>query len=152
MATSELSHTFVVYIRSSIDRVWKAVTDAKFTQQYFFGATVTSDWKPGSPIVYTILEEDGGERIAVEGKIIECTPMTRLSHTFTFPSFNEDYSRVTYELEEMEDMVRLTLLHDDFPEGSKIYNQVQKGWPWLISGLKSVIETGEALPQPKKWK
>ena len=151
MATSELSHTFVVYIRSSLERVWKAVTEAEFTRQYFFGSTVTSDWKPGSSIIYTIPDEEGGTKVAVEGEIIECTPMTRLSHTFTFPRFDEDYSRVTYELEEFDDMVKLTLLHDKFPAGSKIYSEVQKGWPWLISNMKSLLETGETLPQPKNW-
>jgi uncharacterized protein YndB with AHSA1/START domain len=152
MATSELSHTFVVYIRSSLEHVWRALTESKLTQKYFFGATVTTDWKPGSSIVYTAPDGEGGTRVAVEGEIIECTPMTRLSYTFTFPRFNEEHSRVTYELEEMEGMVKLTLSHDKFPEESKIYHEVQKGWPWLFSAMKSLLETGEILPQPKEWK
>jgi uncharacterized protein YndB with AHSA1/START domain len=151
MTESALRHVFTIYIRADLERVWHAIIDGDITSRYFFGARVESDWKPGSPIIYAILDEKEGTRIAVEGEIIECTPMTRLSHTFTFPRFNEDYSRVTYELEEMEGMVRLTLLHDRFPAGSKIYHEVQKGWPWLISAMKSMLETGEILPQPKNW-
>jgi uncharacterized protein YndB with AHSA1/START domain len=142
---SKPQFVYVVYIASTPDKVFKALTDKKMSEQYWFGFAVTSDWKVGSSFS---LVKDG--RVMDTGKVLICDPPRRLSYTF-HPEHsgveNEKPSCVTFELEEVNGQVRLTMVHDDFEDGSKVFGMIQIGWPSVLSSLKSLLETGKALPQ-----
>jgi uncharacterized protein YndB with AHSA1/START domain len=107
---------------------------------------VDSTFREGADIRYTI-SKDGKEMNAIEGKILEVDPPRRLVHSFIFPS-NGDVSRVTWELEPMGDVVKLTLLHDEWEGETDTYKGVEFGWTPVLSGLKTLLETGKRLPVP----
>lgn len=145
MAESKPKHVLVTIIQASAAEVWRAITDPQRTREYFFETEVISGWKPGGSIAYRMA--DGKE--AVFGEILEIEEGRRLSHTFNH-NWEEDEelepaSRVTYELEEVGDATRLTLIHDDFDGETKTYQQVGGGWPVILSGMKTLLETGKPL-------
>ncbi len=121
-------------------KVWRALTDAGTTEKYWFGFRLSSDWTVGSPIAL-----DGAScETFNEGVILESDPPRRLSYTW-HPQ-DERPSRVTFQLDELEGQVRLTVVHDDFDVGSKVFERISGGWPNVLSSLKSFIETGSGLP------
>jgi DNA-binding transcriptional ArsR family regulator len=143
-AMSELKHIYEVYIRTTADQLWDAITNPALTQQYYYGFAVKSDWKPGSPLTFP--RPDGGN--VIEGEIIEIDPPKRLVHTFAFPYddyVNDNPSRVTWEIEPMGDVCKLTLVHDGFDSETATYNSVRTGWNPILSGLKTLLETGDPL-------
>ena len=143
-ATTPMSapkHVYEVYIAATPERVWQALTDSKFTKQYYYDNTVESDWQPGSPIVYR--NPDGSESIKCE--IIEAEPPTRLVHSFHFPGTEEPPSRVTWTIEPRGDASLLTLVHDEFAGETETYRSVAHGWVPVLSGLKTLLETGKPL-------
>jgi uncharacterized protein YndB with AHSA1/START domain len=154
MDKSELRQVYVVYIKTSKEKLWEAITSPKFTEQYFFHTRVTSDFKKGSEISYFMTGEDGNEAIPVKGKIIEIDPPNRLVHTFQHTGNHagaENYSepsRVVYEIEEMGDLVKLTLTHDEFKDDMETYKSVGGGWPMIVNSLKTFLETGKPLGFP----
>jgi uncharacterized protein YndB with AHSA1/START domain/DNA-binding transcriptional ArsR family regulator len=150
---------YTTYIKTTPERLWQALTEPAFTRRYW-EATFETDWKPGSPMVW----EQSGVRIAdPEQVVLESEPYRRLSytwHTFT-PEFaakfelsdevmekatGEKRSKVTFEIEPVGEMVKLTVIHDDFEPDSVVLESVSQGWPELLSSLKSLLETGEPLP------
>jgi uncharacterized protein YndB with AHSA1/START domain len=120
------------------------LTDGKMSEQYWFGFAVTSDWKVGAPFS---LMKDG--KVWDTGQVLECDPPRRLSYTF-HPQHsgveNEKPSRVTFALEDINGQVKLTMTHEDFEDGSRVFEMIQIGWPSVLSSLKSLLETGRALP------
>lgn len=138
---SEFKHVYEVYIRATPDQVWRALTESEFTKQYYYGNTVESDWKPGSPMVYR--NPDGSE--AIQCKIVEADPPKRLVHTFFFPGTEESPSRCTWTIEPRGAASLLSLVHDDFDGETSTYKSVAHGWVPVLSGLKTLLETGEAL-------
>ena len=138
---------YAIYIASTPEKVFAALTDSKATSQFWFGNEVKSDWKAGSPLTF---HREG--KLIVEGKVLECDPPHRLSYTFR--SMHEPHngkerpSRVTLEIEPQKDQVKLTVMHDDFDEGSKVFESISNGWPLVLSSLKSLLEAGHVLRAP----
>ena len=147
MTSPELIHE--TYIRASAERVWEALTSAAFTSRYFHDTHIESTWQAGSPVKYYY--EPGG-RVAVEGKVLEAEPPNKLVITwhvlYDEAAKHESPSRVSFFIERLGEQTRLRIVHDDFPDGSVVPDSVSKGWPWIIASLKSLLETGDPLPQP----
>lgn len=135
----------VAYIKAPIEQVWEALTNPDITQRYWGNTRIQSDWQTGSKIQYM----RGGE-ITDEHIILEIDKPRKLVHTFQplFDEFkNESPSRVSISLIQGGEVVRLTLEHDNFPPNSKVYLACREGWPMLLSGLKTLLETGKPLPE-----
>jgi uncharacterized protein YndB with AHSA1/START domain len=138
---SDPKHVYEVYVRATPEQVWQALTDPELTKQYYYGNTVESDWKPGSPLVYR--NPDGTEAISCE--IVEADAPKRLVHTFFFPGTDESPSRCTWSIEPRGEATLLTLTHDDFDGETQTFRSVAHGWVPILSGLKTVLETGRPL-------
>ena len=143
-------HVFQVYIRTQPEALWQAITNPEFTQRFFFETRLAAELRQGAPLQYW--SRDG--KLAVEGEVLEVDPPRRLVTTWAFrhqPQFAEDPpSRVTWEIEPVDGMCRLTLIHDDFPNENATFNSVVNGWPLVLSSLKSLLETGEPLPSLRR--
>jgi uncharacterized protein YndB with AHSA1/START domain/DNA-binding transcriptional ArsR family regulator len=153
---SELKHdlegrtmekVFEIYIKTTPERLWQAIVDPALRAKYNFGVGVTSDWTPGSR--YESVHPGAGIAIAA-GENVEVDPPRRLVQTFTALWADEvraeGESRVTWEIEQVEDSCRLTVVHDQLREGAN--NQLYGGWPMILSGLKTLLETGDELTTP----
>lgn len=154
MSNAQDKQVYVLYIRTTREKLWEAITSPNLTGQYFFGTRVQSDFKPGSEISYLMQNPDGTETIPVKGKILEAEPFKKLVHTFR-QNFGEGHmqeyshpSRVRYELEPMGDLVKLTLIHDEFKGDEDTYRSTSGGWPMILNGLKTLLETGKPLQFP----
>lgn len=134
---------YTTYIRSTPKKVWDAITQPKFTRQYWGGLALVSDWKKGS----TWDMATGGEspEIYTTGKVLESSPPKRLVLSWIDPENRKDISRVTYQIETVKDSVCLTVTHDQFKAGSTMPGRVNGGWPRVLSSLKSFLETGKGL-------
>ena len=142
---------YVIYIRTTSEKLWQAITDPEFTRQYFCGTTHESEWKPGAS--WRIMIPDG--RVADSGEVLEIDPPKKLVLTwrndFKPELLAEGYSRMTYEIEKSGDGVKLTVLHEMDKEGSKLIEAVSEGWPVILCSLKSLLETGKALEETSRW-
>ncbi|HEX6959772.1 MAG TPA: SRPBCC family protein [Ferrovibrio sp.] len=151
MTESASRFAYVIYIRTTRDKLWRALLEPEFTRQYWAGTWQESDWKPGAP--WRIVIPDG--RIADSGEIVEIDPPRRLVLTWRNefrPELREDgHSTLIYELEQQGDMVKLTLLHEIARPGAKFIEAVSQGWPAILSSLKSLLETGAPLEATRKW-
>jgi len=143
----QMEKVFEIYIRTTPERLWEAITDPNIRAKYNFGAGITSDWQPGSKLVMASPSSDG---LLGEGEIIEADAPRRLVHTMTAlwsdDVKQEGQSRVTWEIEPVQDSCRLTLTHDQLRDGAN--DQLYGGWPMILSGLKTWLETGELLTTP----
>jgi uncharacterized protein YndB with AHSA1/START domain/DNA-binding transcriptional ArsR family regulator len=136
-------HVYEIYIQAPPERVWQAITDPELTRQYYYATGVYSDWQPGSPYRHSGAE---GEEDSIVGEIVEIDPPRRLVQTFSFPSAPDDApSRVTWSLEPRGGATLLTLVHDEFESETSTYRSVQHGWVPILSGLKTLLETGRPL-------
>ncbi len=139
------SFVYVTAIAAPREKVWEALTVAEFTCQYWHGTLVESTWEVGEPVVFWV-SEDSGERVGARGVIEVVEPPARLRYSWSFPSnpelAKEPPSRVTFELEDLEGNTRLTVIHDHFPDESGVKPLVTAGWPLVLSGLKTLAETG----------
>jgi uncharacterized protein YndB with AHSA1/START domain len=148
------STVYVIYIAAAPERVWHALTSSQFTKQYFFGRSVESDWKQGSPWILRM--PDGG--VDVKGVVRESDPPRRLVVTWNVDWIEPKPPEciVTYEIEPVgENLVRLTMMEaHPTPIPAHFLEGGRKGWPMILSGLKSLLETGRALailvPQPPR--
>lgn len=138
---SKSTFVYVTYIRSTPDKVFKALTDAEITRQYW-GHENISDWKPGSGWKHRD-PKSGATRIL--GEVVESKPPERLVITWASPENADRRSRVTFETETVADMVKLTVTHDDLEAGSEMDKGIRFGWPRVLSSLKSYLETGKPL-------
>ena len=142
---AESQFVYVTYIRTTPEKLWKALTEPEFTRRYWMGTTQESEWKPGAS--WKILFADG--RMADSGEIDEIDPPRRLALKWRneiFPEMTaEGYSRLTYELELTGEAVKLTVTHTMDKSESKFIKAVSNGWPMILSGLKSLLETGKSL-------
>jgi uncharacterized protein YndB with AHSA1/START domain/DNA-binding transcriptional ArsR family regulator len=137
---------FEIYIKTTPERLWEAITSGEMRQQYSFGMAVASDFSPGSR--YELVHPRGGTIAA--GENLEVDPPLRLVQSFTAmwseEIEREGRSRVTWEIEPVEDSCRLTVTHDQLPVDSN--GELYGGWPMILSGLKTLLETGELLTTP----
>jgi uncharacterized protein YndB with AHSA1/START domain len=134
----------VIYIKAPIERVWDALTNPDVTVKYWGSTRIESDWQPRSTIRYV---RDG--QVMDEHVILDIQAPTKLVHTFQplFGEFrHEGPSQVSMTLEQGGEVVRLVLVHDHFAPDSKVYPACSQGWPMILSGLKTLMETGDALP------
>lgn len=140
---------YEIYIRTTPEKLWNAITRPDMTRQYFHGTAVESDWKMGSVVRHI---QDNGE-VALEGQILEIVPQKKLVTTFAMvhnPASAKDRpSRVTWEILQLGEVCKLTLTHDDFDGITETYKQVGPGWNPVLSGLKTLLETGKPLAIPR---
>ena len=142
-----MEKVFEVYIRTTPERLWEAITDPEIRSKYTFGVRMNSDLTPGSRIEMTVAGMDG---LFGEGENIEVDPPRRLVQTMV-ALWGEDVksegtSRITWEIEQVADSCRLLVTHDQMREGANA--QLYGGWPMVLSGLKTWLETGEILTTP----
>lgn len=153
MTKEKISFVYVTYIRSTRERVFEAITKPEIARRYW-GHENVSDWKPGSGWQHVRANEQ--RSVELVGKVVEISPPSRLVLSWANASQAADsasYSRVTFEVAEYDDMVRLTVTHDELEAGSGMANGIQKGWPLVLSSLKSLLETGQGMDvfaKPKK--
>jgi uncharacterized protein YndB with AHSA1/START domain len=142
-------YVYVTYISTSPEKLWNALLDPKTTAQYWQHKNV-SDWNPGSKWEHRACDDKGTLRLV--GKVIESSPPRRLVLTWASPADEareEKHSRVTFEIEPIGEVVRLTVTHDHLEPGSEMLQAIRKGWPKVLSSLKSLLEVGR--PLPKLW-
>ena len=141
----EMQKVFEIYIKATPERLWSAITDPATRAKYNFGAGARSDWKAGSRV-----ELQAGEFLLGEGEVLEVDPPRRLVHTmlahFSPEAEAEGFSRITWEIEPVGDSCHLTVTHDQMREGA--CEQIYGGWPMILSGLKTWLESGELLTTP----
>jgi uncharacterized protein YndB with AHSA1/START domain len=148
---AESQFVYVTFIRTTPEKLWRALIEPEFTRQFWMGTTQESEWKPGSP--WRIAKPNGDS--ADSGEVVEIEPYRKLVLKWQnqmFPEMTaEGFSRLTYELEEKGDSVKLTVTHEMDKSESKFIKAVSNGWPMILSSLKSLLETGESLPGTSKW-
>lgn len=151
---------YTTYINTTPERLWQALTDPAFTSRYW-GVTFTSDWQKGSTMAW----EQLGVTLADPSQVVlESEPYRRLVYTWHVmtPEFaasvgladdvlaklaEEPQSKVTFDIEPHGKLVKLTVVHDGIEPGTKLIEMVSSGWPEILSNLKTLLETGETLPQ-----
>jgi uncharacterized protein YndB with AHSA1/START domain len=138
---------FEIYIKTTPERLWEAITDGDIRSKYTFGNQVISDWTPGSR--FEMRSSDGNFGLG-EGENLEIDPPRRLVQSMV-ALWSEDVksegsSRITWEIEPVGDSCRLTVTHDELREGAN--DELYGGWPMILSGLKTYLETGELLTTP----
>jgi uncharacterized protein YndB with AHSA1/START domain len=139
------SFVYVVYVASRADAVWRALLEREFTRQYW-GGDNRSDWQPGS--AWEQRTANAPQSAAVLGVVQESRPPHRLVLSWASPADAQDrdrHGRVTFEIEPVADMVRLTVTHDRLESGSDMQGKVCEGWPRVLSSLKPLLETGQAF-------
>ena len=153
------SFVYTSYIQTSPERLWRALTEPEFTQRYW-GATLESDWQTGSPVAFTFR---GVRIVDPEQVVLESDPYRRLSYTWHTMTDElaakigltdeerthiqaEQRSKIVFDIEDLGPAVKLSIIHDGFEPGSVMASKVSKGWPQVLSGLKTLLETGETLP------
>jgi uncharacterized protein YndB with AHSA1/START domain/DNA-binding transcriptional ArsR family regulator len=147
LAEGDTSAVFEIFIKTTPERLWDAITDPEMRAKYSFGVETHSDWTPGSEYKSSV----PGVIDIAEGENVEVDPPRRLVQTFTAlwsdEVKGEGSSRVTWEIEPVgDDSCRLTVVHDELREGAS--NELYGGWPQILSGLKTLLETGETLTTP----
>ena len=142
-----MEKVFEVYIKTTPERLWEAITDCEQRRIYGFGVGIETDWTPGSPYKGVHPMADGP---LSEGENLEVDPPRRLVQSFNAlwgdEVKNEGTSRVTYEIEPVGDSCRLIVTHDQLREGA--HDELYGGWPMILSGLKTLLETGQTLTTP----
>src|SRR5580692_10379942 len=136
---------YEIYIKTTPARLWHAITDTEMRGKWNFGLVVTSEWKRGSRI-----EGSGGDALIFEGEVLEIDPPRRLVQSMRAlwgdDVKSEGTSRITWEIEPIGDSCRLTVTHDQLREDANA--QLYGGWPMVLSGIKTLLETGEMLTTP----
>jgi uncharacterized protein YndB with AHSA1/START domain len=138
---------FEIYIKATPERLWEAITNPELRAVYNFGASIETDWCPGSPYE---MSARGGSVVLGRGEILEVDRPRRLVQSMTAlwsdDVESEGTSRVTWEIEPVGDSCRLVVTHDQMREGAN--DEIYGGWPMILSGLKTLLETGETLTTP----
>ena len=145
--TAQTTQVYSVFIRATPEQVWDAITKPEFTMRYFYGSELESTFEQGASYKQWAPER---EKLWVEGEVLESDRPHRLAHTwrslFDEDSANEEPSRVTWEIEAQEGGVtKLTVVHDQLESAPKTAASVAGGWSYVLSGLKTLLETGEPL-------
>jgi uncharacterized protein YndB with AHSA1/START domain len=145
--TSTEAPAFVssMYIRATAEAIWRAITESDFTLRYYYANAIESDWQPGSTYRMAIADD-----LQIEGEVVQADRPRRLVQTFHAVWDDEVKadapSRVTWEIEEADPGVcKVTLVHDGLVAGSSTLEQVSGGWSFILSGLKTLLETGKGL-------
>lgn len=148
---AESKFVYVIYIRTTPEKLWDALTKPEFTRQYWVSCWQDSAWERGAS--WKLMRPDG--EVADGGEVVEIERPRRLvlkwRNEFRPELRAEGYSRCTMELEPAGDMVKLTVTHEMDRPGSKFIDAVSNGWPVILSSLKSLLETGDSLEATKHW-
>jgi uncharacterized protein YndB with AHSA1/START domain len=151
MTMADSRFVYVTYIRTTPEKLWKAMLDPEFTRQCWCGTWQESEWKPGAS--WRMMIPDG--RVADSGEVVEIEPHRKLVLSWRnefMPELREEgYSRMTYELEPQGDVVKFTVIHEIDKPDSKFIESVSSGWPTIIASVKSLLETGESLEMTRHW-
>ncbi len=147
---TEQVYVYDLYIRAPAERIWAALTQAEFTEQYFHGTRIASDWRKGAKVTYHGVES--GDLI-MAGEVLEAEPPKRLVMTWNFMKENQPTeakaSRVAFDIIDKGDGVcLLSITHDDFPPDSETFRGIRTGWTPILNSLKTLLETGTAMPIP----
>jgi len=144
---SKPEFVYVTYIETTPDKLWQALTSSEFTKRYWWNTSVVSDWKVGSAFSLVM---DGTTTDV--GEVLEFDPPRLLSYTFhhvlSEAARRERPTKVAFKLEPHGKLVKLTLTHEGFEPGSVILDGISKGWPAILSSLKTMLESGTALAIP----
>ena len=147
--TQTTTQVYQVFIKASPEQIWEAITSPEFTTKYFHGAVLDSTYEPGAP--YRGFSADRSVQF-VDGEVLEATPPSRLVTTWKAlwdPDIAaEPYGRVAWEIEPQDGgFSLLTVVHDELGDSPRTAESVgaPSGWPYVLSGLKSLLETGEPL-------
>jgi uncharacterized protein YndB with AHSA1/START domain len=142
-----MEKVYEIYIRTTPERLWEAITDPEIRSKYHFGAGITSDWAPGS---HFEMGHPAAGVLLGEGENLEVEPPRRLVQSMTAlwsdEVKSEGTSRITWEIEPVGDSCRLIVTHDQLREGAN--EQLYGGWPMILSGLKTWLECGQLLTTP----
>jgi len=142
-----MQKVFEIYIKTTPERLWQAITDSEIRGKYHFGNSIRSDWTPGSRFE---MRHKGFDGLLGEGENLEVDPPRRLVQSmvalWSDDAKAEGTSRITWEIEPVGDSCRLTVTHDQLREGAN--EELYGGWPMILSGLKTWLETGELLTTP----
>ena len=139
------SFVYVTYIRSTPEKVFEAITKPELARRYW-GHENVSDWKPGSR--WEHIRANDERTLELVGKVIETVPPSRLVISWANASQADDpgaHSRVTFDIVEYDNMVRLTVSHNELEVGSGMLKGISNGWPAVLSSLKSFLETGSGI-------
>lgn len=156
---SDNEFVYTTYIKTTPEKLWQALTDPAFTDRYW-GASFETDWRPGSEMTWKQRNWVGKD---AEQVVLESDPYRRLSYTWHIfdEAFGAEFgfdpaevaewaaeprSKVTFDLEPQGQLVKLTVVHDGFGPGSKMFQAISGGWPSILANLKTLLETGETLP------
>jgi uncharacterized protein YndB with AHSA1/START domain len=145
--TAQATQVYSIFIRATAEQVWDAITKPEFTQKYFYGSRIESSFEPGEPD--EVLSGDRSEKL-VDGEVLEASPPSKLVTTWRAlydpETAKEPHSRVSWEIEPAgEGIVQLTVVHDGLEAAPKTAENVAGGWSYVLSGLKTVLETGRPL-------
>lgn len=142
---SESRFVYVTYIRTTPEKLWQALVEPEFNRQYWLSSWQESEWKPGAS--WKLMRADN--TVTDSGEVLEIDPPRRLvlswRNEFRPELRAEGYSRATFELEKQGESVKLTVTHEMDHGDSKFIGAVSGGWPVVLAGLKSLLETGKAL-------
>jgi uncharacterized protein YndB with AHSA1/START domain len=146
LAERDTVAVFEIFIKTTPERLWEAITDPKQRAKYSFGVEIHSDWTPSSEYkagVPGVVDIAAGENLEVERPRLLVQSFNAL---WSDGVKAQGPSRVTWEIEQVEDSCRLTVVHDQLPEDAN--PELYGGWPMILSGLKTLLETGEPLTTP----
>ncbi|HEY3180476.1 MAG TPA: SRPBCC family protein [Casimicrobiaceae bacterium] len=142
---------YVTYIRTTPQKLWDALTKPEFTRAYWYDCHHESRWEKGAE--WRLLAPE--QRLTDSGEILEIDPPRRLvvswRNEISAELKAEGYSRCTFEIEAVDDAVKLTVIHEIDKPKSKLIAGVSEGWPSILSSLKSLLETGESLETTRHW-
>ncbi|MCA1396051.1 SRPBCC family protein [Bradyrhizobium sp. BRP56] len=139
---SKPDYVYVTYIETTADKLWRALTSSDFTERFWFGYRVSSDWKVGS--LYSLTKD---RQRSVQGEVLIADRPNKLAYSWDVVKEGverEQVSRVTFDIEPHDGVVKLTVTHDNL--GPKTLRDISGGWPMVIASLKSFLETGRELP------
>ncbi|HZR96572.1 MAG TPA: SRPBCC family protein [Gaiellaceae bacterium] len=145
--TEQTTQVYSVFIRATPEQVWEGITKPEFTQRYFYGSVFDTTWEPGSALAGWAADRS---QQFVDGEILEVEPPHKLVTTWRAlydpETAAEPPSRVTWEIEQAgEQVTKLTVVHDRLEAAPKTAESVSGGWSYVLSGLKTLLETGEPL-------
>lgn len=159
--TGTQEFVYITVIRTTPERLWQALTDPADIRRYHENTGPDSDWAPGSPVRWKM--SPGADFRDYGQRVLAAEPLRRLSYTWhnyepeiaamfgwsdeKLAELREErISKVTFEIEPLGEVVKLTVVHDDFEPGSEMLKGISEGWPFILSNLKTLLETGESLP------
>lgn len=146
MTDMSASFVYVTYIRTTPDKVFEAITRPEIARRYWGHENISDDWQPGSE--WRHVRTNPARSVDLVGKVLESDPPRRLVLSWANESQQDDpaqFSRVIFDIDQQDRMVRLTVTHEDLQPGSGMLKGITEGWPLVLSSMKSLLETGQGM-------